>query len=232
MPALATATVIGPSARSAALTSAWTEAPSRTSTGWVKTRAGPSRSAARRSDASLRSPSATVAPARWKASAIPNPMPAPPPVTSTTSSLNSSMTGRVYGRPAAASTVDLGPRGEPAMRWRGGEEARHELIGLGDGVGVVGVPDAEVVAVVDLAIGVAERDRLDPGRHLGVALDRSGAPERRGPPLSGREDGLGQVAERVGQLEHVVLMRGQHGQALRGEGAVAIARRALLPETI
>src|SRR5207245_10293890 len=87
-----TATVRGPRARSAALTRSPTERASRTAAAWLKTRAErPSRSIACLSAGSRRSPSARRAPVRWKAWAMPKPIPAAAPVTSTTWSLKSNV---------------------------------------------------------------------------------------------------------------------------------------------
>src|SRR5713101_1688537 len=89
MPALATAMVTGPSARSAAAKKACTDFSSRTSTAPAKIRSPPSPAAACSTASLRRSPSATRPPAAWNAWAMPWPMPAPAPVMTTMALLKS-----------------------------------------------------------------------------------------------------------------------------------------------
>src|SRR5262247_1539770 len=154
MPAFATATVTGPSARSAS----------------------PSRSAVRASAGSRTSPSATRAPASWKACAMPKPIPAPAPVTTTTESVKSSTPRRLLPPRSAllAARIDLGDllvallegaRGLPVVD-------EHALDHLRDHVGVQ-----------HLARGGRRRARIAHRhaglRHLDEVLERGLAgPER------------------------------------------------------
>src|SRR5437667_8128515 len=89
MPALATAMVTGPSARSAAAKKACTDFSSRTSPTPAKVRSPPSPAAACSTASLRRSPTATRPPAAWNAWAMPWPMPAPAPVTTTMALLKS-----------------------------------------------------------------------------------------------------------------------------------------------